>query len=90
MLSEIVTPPDDDALRTNAWALPVILRYFNPTAPSRPIAANSNSNDDPYLFVMLADQEVAAGRTEQAESLLDAAYAAFDRSLTSRTGYSFY
>jgi hypothetical protein len=33
---------------------------------------------DGYLLVLLADQEIAAGREDQARSLLDAAYSAFD------------
>jgi hypothetical protein len=34
---------------------------------------------DPYLLVLLADQEIAANRPEQARSLIEAAYAAFDQ-----------
>jgi hypothetical protein len=38
-------------------------------------------DQDAYLLVLLADQAVTAGRNEQALSLLDAAYAAFDRQI---------
>jgi hypothetical protein len=34
---------------------------------------------DPYLFVLLADQELGERRPEQAESLIEAAYAAYDQ-----------
>jgi hypothetical protein len=34
---------------------------------------------DGYLLVLLAEQELTAGREQQAQSLLDAAYTAFDR-----------
>jgi hypothetical protein len=42
------------------------------------------SSDDPRFLVLLADQELEAGREEQAQALLEAAYAAFDRRLRSR------
>jgi hypothetical protein len=34
---------------------------------------------DAYLLVLLADQELSAGRNDEAVALLDAAYDAFDR-----------
>jgi hypothetical protein len=34
---------------------------------------------DPYLFVLLADQELEAQRPDQAESLIEAAYAVYDQ-----------
>jgi hypothetical protein len=34
---------------------------------------------DPYLLLLLADQEIAAQRPEQADCLIDAAYAAYDQ-----------
>jgi hypothetical protein len=42
-----------------------------------PIAAPRDA--DPYLFVLLADQELGERRPEQAESLIEAAYAAYDQ-----------
>jgi hypothetical protein len=36
-------------------------------------------DDDAYLLVLLADQELTAGRSDEAAALLDAAYDAFDR-----------
>jgi hypothetical protein len=35
--------------------------------------------EDSYLFVLIADQELAEGREEQARFLIDAAYDSFDR-----------
>ena len=48
------------------------------------VEATRFSIDDPRFLVFLADQELEAGREEQAQALLDAAYAAFDRRLRSR------
>ena len=79
MLSEIMTSFDGDATPPNAWTLPVCWQYFSVTDQMPTAAANSNLNDDAYLLVMLADQELHDGRSEQAEALLDAAYAAFDQ-----------
>lgn len=36
-------------------------------------------DSDPYLLVLLADQEFVAHRPEQAESLIEAAYAVYDQ-----------
>jgi hypothetical protein len=33
----------------------------------------------PYLLVLLADQEIDAKRQEEAQSLIEAAYAAYDQ-----------
>jgi hypothetical protein len=41
---------------------------------------------DAYLLVLLADQELTAGRDAEARSLLDAAYAAFDRRTNGQQG----
>jgi hypothetical protein len=50
-------------------------------APTRP------AEPDPYLLVMLADQEKEANRQEEAQCLIEAAYAAFDqRTMGSRSG----
>jgi hypothetical protein len=46
--------------------------------PSRE-TRGAKATPDGYLLVLLADQELSAGRDRQALSLLDAAYAAFDR-----------
>jgi hypothetical protein len=63
-----------------SWALPGVFTRHRLTRFSRD-AANTETHVDPdaYLLVLLADQERTAGRDEQAQSLLDAAYAAFDR-----------
>jgi hypothetical protein len=63
-----------------AWAIPDIFKRYRLTRFSRD-AANTGTHPDPdaYLLVLLADQELTAGRDEQAQSLLDAAYAAYDR-----------
>jgi hypothetical protein len=62
------------------WGLPSVFKRFGfmrSTQKASTTAAQPNS--DGYLLVLLADQELAAGRQEQARSLLDAAYDAFDQ-----------
>ncbi len=57
------------------------LRQWRPTPPAQParsLIANQNDTD-PYLFVLLADQELGEQRPEQAKSLIEAAYAAYDQ-----------
>ncbi len=55
-------------------------RHWRPGSATLPAAPIEASHDrDPYLLVLLADQEFAAYRTEQAESLIEAAYAAYDQ-----------
>jgi hypothetical protein len=41
---------------------------------------------DAYLLVLLADQELTAGRNDEAAALLDAAYDAFDLCAGDRWG----
>jgi hypothetical protein len=48
-------------------------------APVARRAAGPSRDSDPYLLVLLADQEFQADRPEQAESLIEAAYAAYDQ-----------
>ena len=57
-----------------------IFRQWRP-APAQPsrLLTTHRSDTDPYLFVLLADQELEAQRPEQAESLIEAAYAAYDQ-----------
>ncbi|HEY4043821.1 MAG TPA: hypothetical protein VGM32_18510 [Rhodopila sp.] len=43
------------------------------------VVARPSSDADPYLLVLLADQEIASHRLEQASSLIEAAYAAYDQ-----------
>jgi hypothetical protein len=45
-----------------------------------------HADPDAYTLVLLADQELTAGRDDQAETLLNAAYAAFDRRPNNRSG----
>ncbi len=39
------------------------------------------AEDDPYLLVLLADQELGAGREEQAKYLVEVAYEGFDQNI---------
>ncbi len=42
-----------------------------------------DANKDPYLLLLLADQELVEGREEQARYLIEAAYEVFDRKASS-------
>ena len=62
--------------KSTSWA---IFRRFGVTRSARgSVTTDTRSDLDGYLLVLLADQELIAGRDLQAETLLDAAYAAFD------------
>ena len=58
------------------------LKRFLRSAPK----VGAHADLDAYVLVLLADQEFTAGRDEQAQSLLDAAYSAFDRETDSQSG----
>ena len=60
---------------SSPWASAVVSKRFAREEP----ATTTRTDPDGYLLVMLADQEHSAGRQLQALTLLDAAYAAFDR-----------
>jgi hypothetical protein len=61
---------------------------FNATRCARGLTKASQDPDhDGYLLVLLADQEMIAGRDVEARYLLDAAYAAFDRKIDGELGY---
>jgi hypothetical protein len=44
-----------------------------------PLRALPSNDGDPYLLILLADQELDAGRKDQAGSLIEAVYQAFDQ-----------
>lgn len=50
----------------------------------RDTKAAQKAEADPYLLVLLADQELGDGRKEQARYLVDAAYDFFDRKAEGR------
>jgi hypothetical protein len=62
--------------QSNSWA---VYRRFGLTRFDRgSVGTGTRPELDGYLLVLLADQEFAAGRDQQAQTLLDAAYAAYD------------
>jgi hypothetical protein len=77
---EVGHPWSVRAEKPTSWELPFGIKRFGlarftwggNNAPSQ-------SDRDAYLLVLLADQELAAGRHAEARSLLDAAYDAFDQ-----------
>ena len=52
-----------------------------PRPDARPVR---ELNTDPYLLVLLADQELTDGREDQARCLVEAAYDVFDRKTTAK------
>jgi hypothetical protein len=68
----------------SAWALPSVFRRLRLIRTAReqkkPVF---HASKDAYLLVLLADQELKAGRSDQAGCLVEAAYAAFDEATTS-------
>jgi hypothetical protein len=62
-----------------------IFRHFGLT-PFAPVKLATKPDPDAFLLVLLADQEFTAGRDDEARSLLDAAYAAFDRQTENQPG----
>jgi hypothetical protein len=68
-----------------SWTFPVVFRHLARLA--RGVTRSPRHVDpDAYTLVLLADQELIAGRDDQAETLLNAAYAAFDRQPDNRSG----
>lgn len=66
--------------RTASRNLPVVFKRFGLMRFVRETAKVGTPVDlDAHLLVLLADQELTAGRDDQAQSLLEAAYAAFDQ-----------
>jgi hypothetical protein len=66
---------------------PIPFNRFGATRFALGLAKASRKPDnDAYLLVLLADQEMIAGRDAEARSLLDAAYAAFDCRINRRQG----
>lgn len=55
------------------------LRFRRSLSKSPPAKAS-----DPYLLILLADQELVEGREQQAKSLVEAAYEAFDQRTEAR------
>jgi hypothetical protein len=73
-------PPDILGKKSASWTLPVAFKRFGLTHFARGrVPTGVNADPDGYLLVLLADQELTAGRDTQALTLLDAAFAAFDR-----------
>jgi hypothetical protein len=71
--------PDSRTRKSASWALTDAFRRFGLTRFLRRTGKSGTQVDlDAYLLVLLADQELTAGRDEQAQALVDAAYAAFD------------
>lgn len=66
-------------------SLAVFRRFAGPRTVHDMAAIATHPDLDGYLLVLLADNEFTAGRDLQAETLLDAAYAAFDRHAPSQS-----
>jgi hypothetical protein len=77
----------DDPARSASERSPFPFNSFAATRFARGLAKTSQKPDhDAYLLVLLADQEMIAGRDAEARCLLDAAYAVFDRNINGQWG----
>jgi hypothetical protein len=86
---DVPTEPSrrDDPASSASETSPIPFNCFGATRFARGLAKTSRKPDhDAYLLVLLADQEMIAGRDAEARSLLDAAYAAFDRRTNGQQG----
>jgi hypothetical protein len=73
--------------KSASWKFPVVFKRFGLARFMRGTAKpGADADPDAYLLVLLADQELTVGRDEQAEILIDAAFAAFDRQTPRQTG----
>jgi hypothetical protein len=77
---------DDSAVPASETS-PIPFNRFGATRFARGLAkTNRQPDQDAYLLVLLADQERIDGRDAEARSLLEAAYAAFDRRTNGQSG----
>jgi hypothetical protein len=72
------SPVSIRAQESGPRGLPNIFKRFSARLSVPECALARRPANDAYLLVLLADQELGAGRGEQAQSLLEAAYASFD------------
>ena len=64
---------------SGTWRFPSVSKRVGFPRAAGPLMPGAEPpHRDGYLLVLLAAQELEAGRAEQAQSLLDEAYAAFD------------
>jgi hypothetical protein len=81
MIFQSVAASRRRAAKHSPWAFPAVLKRLG-RLRFGPTGSNPGGDEDGYLLVLAAEQEIVAGRDEQAQSLVNAAYAVFDR----RTG----
>ncbi len=63
----------------NLYGYYVFHNWRGPNSSASGAQTDRWRDPDPYLLVLLAEQEIEADRPEQAASLIDAAYAAYDQ-----------
>jgi hypothetical protein len=78
MTSQPIVPLRARAAEHDPSAFPLVLKRPGRTWFAR-FGAEPARQADPYLLVLVAEQEIRAGREQDARTLVDAAYAAFDR-----------
>jgi hypothetical protein len=83
-MTTVAAGPSVRAQELSAWAVLNVFRRFRLKRAAgqqgKPVFPASK---DAYLLVLLADQELKAGRGDQARHLVEAAYAAFDEDAVS-------
>jgi hypothetical protein len=80
MRHQTVIPLREPVAETKYMALTGLMKRFGSGLFARTLVKSPPiTESDPYLLVLLADQELGEGREEQAIYLVDAAYEAFDQ-----------
>lgn len=80
MIAQPVIYLSDLTPKTKAHPFKDLMKSFRSGRLTRPLADPvAELHTDPYLLLLLADQELVEGRKEQAGCLIEAVYDFFDR-----------
>jgi hypothetical protein len=75
-----VIPLREPVAETKYTVLTGLMQHFGSGRFARALAKPPQiTENDPYLLILLADQELGEGREEQARYLVEAAYQVFDQ-----------
>jgi hypothetical protein len=80
MRHQAVIPLREPVAETKYTVLTGLMKRFGSGRFARALLKPPQTTEnDPYLLILLADQELVGGREEQARYLVEAAYEAFDQ-----------
>jgi len=79
MLPRLVLPAYQSFVETKEETFILLTRAMRPKRPARDVAGPAvPPGIDPYVLALLATQELAEGRSEQARHLIETVYEMFD------------